>query len=87
MFAQEMFASRFAPHNPYIQLLELEVESPHAIKPVCLPLRRLSSRGRSVCWEALETPQVMPRVLLYMLEVRVYKLEAVAGGFGLLEVL
>src|SRR5436190_5966778 len=67
-----MFASPSAPHNPYIQLLEPEVESPHAIKLVCLPLRRLSSRGRSVCWEALETPQVMPRVLLYMLEVRAY---------------
>ena len=35
----------------------------------------------------LETPQVMPHVLLQMLEVRVCKLEAAEGGFGLLEVL
>ena len=67
----------------------------YAIKPVCHQTRvsavKLSViEGEICCWDALEvleTPQVMPRVLLHMLEVRVCKLEAVEGGFGLPEVL
>jgi len=69
--------------------------NPYAIKPVCHQTRvsavKLSViEGEICCWDALEvleTPQVMPRVLLYILEVHVCKLKAVEGGFGLLEAL